>query len=258
MLSLAASEAHLGDELIAACREQGKSTYVAIDVAGSSLAEGEWLHVDTIPVLAISKSGELRITQVVKRAFDVAFLAIALVVLSPIFLIVSAAIAVRDGRPVFFSQNRGGLNGRTFPAHKFRTMIADAEDQRDALVSQNERTGPVFKIEDDPRVTPVGRFLRKTSIDELPQLWNVFKGEMSLVGPRPNRSSKWPPTTSGTDAACPCALVSRACGKSLRATIRTSTDRMELDLQYIDRWSLLLDLRILVLTPWALFRTPGH
>ena len=159
---------------------------------------------------------------------------------------------------MFFSQDRGGLSGRTFPAHKFRTMVDDAEDQRAGLVSQNERTGPVFKIEDDPRVTPVGGFLRKTSIDELPQLWNVFKGEMSLVGPRPQPVIE----VAAYDFWHRRRLSMRPGITGLwQITARNDPDFnrwMELDLQYIDRWSLLLDLRILVLTPWALFRTPGH
>lgn len=246
------------DELIAACEEQGKAVYIGIDLASSAMAEGEWLHVDTLPLLALTRQADHQLLLVVKRMLDIIGAALGLVLLSPIFLSATASIALRDGRPIFFSQRRGGLNGRTFHAHKFRTMVSDAESLREDLIDDNERSGPVFKLALDPRITRSGRLLRKTSIDELPQLWNVLKGEMSLVGPRPQpvievaaydfwhrRRLSMPPGITGL----------------WQITARHDEDFnrwMELDLQYIDRWSLLLDLRILLLTPWALVRTPGH
>ena len=122
----------------------------------------------------------------IKRAFDVAASGMGLVVLSPFFLITSIAIKLEDPKgTVFYHQPRIGLNGSTFNCHKFRSMYANADAIKASLMEQNEMDGPVFKIKNDPRITKIGRFIRKTSIDELPQLWNIFVGEMSVIGPRP-------------------------------------------------------------------------
>lgn len=121
----------------------------------------------------------------VKRAFDILGSLLGLVVLSPVFLAAAAAIYLDDPGPVLFFQDRNGLDGKVFRMWKFRSMCKDAPEQRAELESRNELDGPAFKIKDDPRVTRVGKFLRHTSIDELPQLVNILKGEMSFVGPRP-------------------------------------------------------------------------
>lgn len=122
----------------------------------------------------------------IKRTIDILGALIGLIVLSPILLIVILAIRFESKGEAIFSQERVGEHGRTFKMHKFRSMVVNAEDLREKLEKHNEMDGPMFKIKDDPRVTKVGRFIRKTSIDELPQLVNVLKGEMSLVGPRPS------------------------------------------------------------------------
>ena len=123
---------------------------------------------------------------VLRRAQDIVFSSIALVVLSPVMLLVALAVYIDDpkGSPVF-SQIRCGRNGKPFKFYKFRSMCVDAEAKLDALLQQNEMDGPAFKIKDDPRITRVGKFIRKTSLDELPQLFNILKGDMSIVGPRP-------------------------------------------------------------------------
>ena len=123
---------------------------------------------------------------VLRRAQDIVFSSIALVVLSPVMLLVALAVYIDDpkGSPIF-SQIRCGRNGKPFKFYKFRSMCVDAEAKLDALLQQNEMDGPAFKIKDDPRITRVGKFIRKTSLDELPQLFNILKGDMSIVGPRP-------------------------------------------------------------------------
>ncbi|WP_236035335.1 sugar transferase [Clostridium sp. HV4-5-A1G] len=121
-----------------------------------------------------------------KRAGDILFSLIGIIVLSPVMFIVAAAIKLDSKGPAIFSQVRIGLNGKPFKMYKFRSMVSGAEELLDKLKDKNEMTGPMFKMKEDPRVTRVGRFIRKTSLDELPQLFNVIKGEMSLVGPRPN------------------------------------------------------------------------
>ena len=120
-----------------------------------------------------------------KRVLDLAVASVSLVVLSPLFLLIALAVKWSSPGPVFFRQMRAGLGGRPFEFYKFRSMVPDAELRKRDLLALNEQDGPAFKIRHDPRVTPLGRFLRKTSLDELPQLWNVLRGEMSLVGPRP-------------------------------------------------------------------------
>lgn len=121
----------------------------------------------------------------VKRFFDVILSLLALVILSPVFLFTAIAIKVEDGEPVIFKQERSGLNGSVFMMYKFRSMIKNAPELHESLLVKNELDGPAFKLKDDPRITKVGKFIRRTSIDELPQLINIIKGDMSIVGPRP-------------------------------------------------------------------------
>lgn len=123
--------------------------------------------------------------EVCKRIFDLVMCTFALIVLSPVFLIVAIAIKIEDGGKVFYSQTRLTKGGREFQMYKFRSMCPDADQKLDELLQYNQMQGPAFKMEDDPRITKVGKFIRKTSIDELPQLVNILKGDMSIIGPRP-------------------------------------------------------------------------
>lgn len=121
-----------------------------------------------------------------KRLIDIVGSGLGILILIPVFLIIGILIKLEDPKgSVFFSQKRNGLNGKEFNMYKFRSMVHNAEDLLESLMSKNEMDGPVFKIKDDPRITKIGKFIRKTSLDELPQLFNVLKGDMSLVGPRP-------------------------------------------------------------------------
>jgi len=166
--------------------------------------------------------------------------------ISPVFLIIAVAIKFEDGGTVFFKQERVGLNGRSFPMFKFRTMVANAEALQASLLGLNEQTGPVFKIKADPRVTRVGWFLRKTSFDELPQFFNVLRGEMSVVGPRPPIPSevemyeRWQKRRLSMKPGITCTWQ-----VSGRNNIQFE-EWMKLDLEYIDNWSLSQDM-ILVL-----------
>ena len=127
-----------------------------------------------------------RIYEISKRAIDIIGAGSGLLLLSPVIAIVACAVKFTSKGPVFFSQKRVGKNGELFDMYKFRSMVVNAEELKEKLAHQNEMSGPMFKMKDDPRVTKVGKFIRKTSLDELPQLWNVLKGDMSLVGPRPS------------------------------------------------------------------------
>ncbi len=131
-------------------------------------------------------SMEFSLYEVIKRLIDVVCSFLGVLVLSPLFIIIAIIIKTTSKGPVFFSQKRVGKNGKEFNMYKFRSMVVNAEELKEKLADQNEMSGPMFKMKDDPRVTKVGKFIRKTSIDELPQLWNVIKGDMSLVGPRPS------------------------------------------------------------------------
>jgi exopolysaccharide biosynthesis polyprenyl glycosylphosphotransferase len=194
-----------------------------------------------------------------KRAIDIVVSAILLVVLSPLFLALAIGVHLTSGPgPAIFVHTRCGLRGRRFRFYKFRSMIADAEARRRELLHLNEVQGPAFKIADDPRITRFGRFLRKYSLDELPQLWNVLIGDMSLVGPRPPMPDEVSAYTRRQ--AQRLSVVPGITGLwqvSGRSNI-TSFDRwVELDLAYIERWSLALDLRILARTVLVVLRAEG-
>jgi exopolysaccharide biosynthesis polyprenyl glycosylphosphotransferase len=194
----------------------------------------------------------------IKRALDIAGAILGLILCAPLFLVVAIVIKATSKGPVLFKQERYGLGKRTFHIYKFRTMVENAEAAQAALEHMNQNTGPVFKIFKDPRVTKVGAVLRRMSIDELPQLLNVLKGEMSLVGPRPLNlrdvgrfSEAWLMRRFSVKPGLTCLWQI-----SGRSTV--SFDRwIELDLQYIDQWSLQLDLKILARTVPAVMRGTG-
>ncbi len=192
-----------------------------------------------------------------KRIMDVVCSAAALAVLSPIFLAVAVAIKLEDKGPVIFTQNRTGKDGRVFRMYKFRSMYVDAEKRRSELLARNEADGPLFKIADDPRVTKVGRFIRRTSIDELPQLVNILKGEMSIVGPRPlvtyeqNQCTEYQAQRLLVKPGLTC--IWQVSGRS-----DTSFDELiEMDLEYIRNQSLWLDIKLILKTVVVVFTHKG-
>lgn len=188
---------------------------------------------------------------------DVVCSAAALAVLSPIFLAVAVAIKLEDKGPVIFTQNRTGKDGKVFRMYKFRSMYVDAEKRRSELLARNEADGPLFKIADDPRVTKVGRFIRRTSIDELPQLVNILKGEMSIVGPRPlvtyeqNQCTEYQAQRLLVKPGLTC--IWQVSGRS-----DTSFDELiEMDLEYIRNQSLWLDIKLILKTVVVVFTHKG-
>jgi exopolysaccharide biosynthesis polyprenyl glycosylphosphotransferase len=195
---------------------------------------------------------------VLKRIFDVLGATFGLVVLLPLFVFVAVLVKITSPGPVIFQQTRYGLNKRTFKMYKFRSMVADAEVQQSRIEHLNESTGPVFKIRKDPRITPAGRFIRKTSIDELPQLYNVLRGDMSLVGPRPLPGRD-------VDRFSEASLMRRFSVKPgltglWQVSGRSNTafsNWMKLDLEYIDQWTILLDVKILARTFPAVLKKDG-
>ncbi len=195
---------------------------------------------------------------VIKRVLDFSVSFIIITLLSPLLVVTALLIKLTSPGPILFVQRRLGLNKRRFNIYKFRTMVPDAEKRIKELEHLNEVSGPVFKIKNDPRITPVGRFLRKTSIDELPQLLNVLKGDMSLVGPRPlpvrdyeGFSEDWQRRRFSVRPGITCLWQIKG-----RSSIPFE-QWMELDLQYIDKWSLWLDFEILIKTIPAVLRGSG-
>ena len=188
-----------------------------------------------------------------KRVFDLIVSAVLLIILSPLLLLISLAIRVSSGSPVLYEWNVVGKNGKPFKGHKFRTMVQNADELKALLLDRNEMRGPVFKLKDDPRITPVGHVLRKFSLDELPQLWSVLKGDMSLVGPRPPLESEYARFSDAQKRK----LAIMPGMTSLWQVSGKPTDFDEwvrLDLEYIDRWSLWLDLQILFKTTFVVLR----
>jgi len=192
-----------------------------------------------------------------KRAFDIIGASVGLVVLSPVFAAVAFLVKLSGPGPVLFKQKRAGLGGVAFEMYKFRSMNVDAELQKRALMDVNEQDGPAFKIKDDPRVTPVGRLLRKTSVDELPQLWNVLKGEMSLVGPRPlpciesNACVQWQRQRLDISPGLTCIWQVRG-----RSAV-SFAEWVRMDMQYIRSRTLWHDLRLIVETAVVVFFRKG-
>jgi exopolysaccharide biosynthesis polyprenyl glycosylphosphotransferase len=196
---------------------------------------------------------------VVKRLIDVIVSAVLLIVLAPLFLLIALAIKITTPRlRVFYPWHVIGLNGRPFTGYKFTTMVADADALKDDLIARNEMQGPVFKVKDDPRITPLGRLLRKFSLNELPQLWSVLKGDMSLVGPRPafrhelERYALWHKRKLCVKPGITCLWQ-----VSGRNRISDFDEWVRLDLEYIDRWNLWLDMRILARTVWTVVAGSG-
>ncbi len=217
-----------------------------VNLVSSGMATLRARSVELLPVVAFPRP---RGARVIKRAIDIAGAVLGLVLAAPVMLLIALAVRISSRGPVMFAQERCGLGGRRFRFYKFRTMVADAEHRRAELVHLNEMRGPMFKISRDPRITRLGAVLRKSSLDELPQLWNVLRGEMSLVGPRP----PIPEEVARYDAHQfqRLAVIPGITGLwqvSGRSTINDFETWLALDLAYARRWSLWLDLRILAKT----------
>jgi exopolysaccharide biosynthesis polyprenyl glycosylphosphotransferase len=239
------------------CESAGLKVNLAVNLFDLKFSNAKQTDLFGFPLLtfenASSKVGQLFI----KRVFDFVAAGLGLIVLSPLFIIVIILIKMTSEGPIFFKQLRCGMYGRKFVFYKFRTMIADAESKLKDLLKYNEMDGPVFKMQNDPRITKVGKVLRKFSIDELPQLWNVVKGDMSLVGPRPpiphevDKYDIWQRRRLSMRPGITCLWQTAG-----RNQITNFSDWLKLDLEYIDNWSMWLDFKILFKTlPAVLFGT---
>jgi exopolysaccharide biosynthesis polyprenyl glycosylphosphotransferase len=242
--------------LVALCRERQVKLSVISPLHGRA-GPVRLSRVADLPVLEYETWDPSRSTALIKRSFDIVVSSVGLIVTAPLFPLIALAIRLDSRGPVFFNQRRAGLDGRPFQMHKFRTMVADAEDRLADVVRLDDLREPVFKLSDDPRITRVGRALRRLSLDELPQLYNVLRGEMSIVGPRPEqvelveryrpehrfRLSVKPGITG------PMQVFGRG--------DLTFHERLAVELDYIENISLARDLRIIAATVPVTFRGTG-
>jgi exopolysaccharide biosynthesis polyprenyl glycosylphosphotransferase len=236
------------EETFLACEEEGVRTRLLLSFFPHVISRVYLERLSEMPLLTFSATPENEYLLLLKRVLDFLMALALLVVLSPVLLILALLIKLTSAGPVLYRQTRCGLGGRKFTLYKFRSMRADAELRRQELVTLNEMDGPVFKITNDPRCTALGRFMRKFSLDELPQLFNIFKGDMSFVGPRPplpEEVEKYEPWQRRRLRMQP----GLTCLWALEGRSRLSFRRwMELDLEYIDHWSPSLDWKILLKT----------
>ena len=257
-ICLPLTEASRIDSIVRLCEEEGKIVRIPMQVFEHALAAGRVEELDGVPIYSIVSGPDRLAGFIAKRALDIVGAIVAGVILSPIMVGLAIAIRLDSSGPVLFFQRRVGLHGRTFDVVKFRTMIDGAEAQVEDLLQHNEIKGHAFKVTNDPRVTRVGRFLRRTSLDELPQLWNVLNGEMSLVGPRP----PLPTEVAGYDVWHRRRLSMKPGMTGLwqvRARREPDFDRwVETDLEYIDGWSFWLDVKIMARTIPAMLLGDGR
>jgi len=231
--------------------------HIAIEASGFPLSSEQLsneLAVYSVPLnteirrIIDTGSPAATVKRFMKRILDLFGAGFAILALSPVFILIAALIRFDSKGTIFFTQMRVGKNGRLFRFHKFRSMIPNADALKITLMDQNEVDGPAFKMKDDPRVTRIGRFLRKSSLDELPQLWNVLRGDMSLVGPRPALPSEvklwesWQYQRLAVEQGCTC--IWQVSGRS-----DTNFQQwMRMDLEYVQKWSISLDIMLILRT----------
>lgn len=250
--------APLVEAIVHLCEEQGIIVRLQTELFKLRIARWQVDELDGIPIVTIRSGPPDGWQLLAKRLIDICGSAFLLLAMAPLLMIVTVLIKLDSPGSVFYKQERVGLNKRRFRVFKFRTMVDGAEKQQPILERLNEAAGPVFKIKADPRITRIGKFLRRFSIDELPQLFNVLRGEMSLVGPRPlpvrdieRIDAQWHKRRLSVKPGVTCLW--QVNGRS-----NVSFDRwVRMDLEYIDKWSLGLDMKILLKTIPAVLKGSG-
>lgn len=242
-----------------ACKEVGVVFRLNSQLISISAKPNEIHHFDHIPFITYQNKPSNEFALTWKYVFDFSFSLMVIILWMPIFILIGVMIKLTSKGPVIFKQKRVGLHGREFYIYKFRTMMVDAEKMQAAIMHQNEASGPVFKIKNDPRINRIGKFLRKTSLDELPQFFNVLKGDMSLVGPRPpimkevNQYKPWQLRRLSMRPGITCTWQIMPRRNSI-----SFEDWMKLDLQYIDNWSLQQDILLTFKTVRAVIMGSGQ
>lgn len=245
-------------EILNVCLREGVQVRLCSDFFGNL---SKHVHIDRLyglNILSLGSSEKSELQIYIKRIIDIIGSLVALVLFSPFMIISAIGILISNGRPVFYSWKVVGLNKRPFNSWKFRTMIRDADKLKERLKDGNEMDGPVFKISNDPRIIPFGRWLRRYSIDETPQLLSVLKGDMSLVGPRPagphelDQYQSWHRRKLSIKPGITCLWQ-----VSGRNKIKNFDEWVKLDLEYIDNWSIWLDLKIIFRTIVTVLKADG-
>jgi exopolysaccharide biosynthesis polyprenyl glycosylphosphotransferase len=245
-------------KVIECCEREGVQIRIYSDFFGKIVRKVRVDQIYGMNIISLMATQDDELKLYVKRFLDIVVSGILLILLSPIMLIVSILIKMTSKGPLFYRWDVIGLNKKPFRSWKFRTMVKNADQLKQELQALNEMKGPVFKISNDPRVTRIGRFLRKFSLDELPQLWSVFKGDMSLVGPRPAgphelaRYDSWHRRKLSVKPGITCLWQVQG-----RNKVSDFDDWVRLDLEYIENWSLGLDLKILLRTALAVLKGTG-
>jgi exopolysaccharide biosynthesis polyprenyl glycosylphosphotransferase len=250
IFSAARTELGRVEEAVAACEQEGVEAWLIADFIRTSIARPAFEVFGSQPMLVFRSTPDRSWALESKRAVDIVGALLGLIFCSPIMLGAAIGIKLTSPGPILFSQMRSGRHGKPFRMFKFRSMYTDAEQRKQELEAFNQMSGPVFKLDNDPRVTPIGSWLRKTSIDELPQLWNVLMGQMSLVGPRPL------PTYEVENFEDPAQRRRLSVKPGItclwqisgRNEVRDFATWVKLDLEYVDNWSIWLDLWILLRT----------
>lgn len=262
------SPGHIWGDILQLCLERGRTVSLVDDIVPPANAKVEATMMGTLPTLVLHNTPQNTLALVAKNVMDRLIAFIALIMLAPLFAVIAVIIKIHDRGPVFFSQDRVGLNGRVFKFYKFRSMAVNAQEILEKMKREdrarydaiNIMEDPFFKAKDgeDPRITPIGRFIRKYSIDELPQFLNVLKGDMSLVGPRPPLPKEvaelepWQRRKLSVKGGLTC--IWQATGRN---EITDVDEWMRLDLEYIDNWSLWLDVKLLFKTLKVLVNPRG-
>lgn len=246
------------EDIVRHCMEVGVVFRVESHLLSFFKSKSTIRYFETIPFFTVQTTPSNQFHMWFKHAFDRTFSFFLLLFLSPVFVVLAILIKLDSKGPVFFLQERVGRMGRKFKIFKFRTMVQNAEEIKKKLQDQNEKSGPVFKIKNDPRITKLGRFLRKTSLDELPQFLNVLMGHMSIVGPRPpiqsevDKYERWQRRRLSMKPGITCIWQ-----VSGRNNIEFE-EWMQMDLEYIDSWSLKLDLMLFIKTIGIVFKGDGQ
>jgi exopolysaccharide biosynthesis polyprenyl glycosylphosphotransferase len=246
------------EPIVLACEEEGIRLRFMADIFNVRVAKISLTVIGQLPLLTLESVAQDSTQLLIKRIFDFTLTLLAMPVVLPILAIAAIAIKLDSPGPIFFVQQRVGLKKRYFSMFKLRSMYIDAEDKLKEIEHLNEADGPIFKMKNDPRITRVGRFIRKTSIDELPQFFNVLHGEMSLVGPRPMSIRDVDLFDRGIQRRRFSVKPGLTCIWQISGRSNLPFHKwLELDLKYIENWSLWLDLKILLKTPIAVLKSKG-
>ncbi len=259
IIALPAKWLGTADEVMNICDEEGIQVCIVSPFFKNLISKAKVDMIHDLPIIKFSSVERDDFEIATKRAMDIFVSFVLLVLLSPVFLIIGILIKAGSKGPIFYRWEVLGLNKQNLTSYKFRTMVENADELKEELEAKNEMIGAAFKMKNDPRITSVGRWLRKYSLDELPQLWSVFKGDLSLVGPRPplqteiEKFSGWHRRKLSVKPGITCLWQVNG-----RNDIDDFDEWMRLDMRYIDNWSLWLDTKILFKTAWVVLRGTGR